>query len=195
MKKLAVFTFAALAMGSLYAEDPQADAATTPKPSAPPAARKPLLPLDAESAPSPQKKKFDRPSQHREVRPGHPGRGDFAHEPQGKGRPDFGPGPRGQERPKAGHGEMLAKALNLTPEQQKKARAIMEAAKPKIEAARKEGQAKVKSVMDEALKELRPSLTPEQQAVLDDLQKFRADKAALEGGGKLGKQDKTHKSK
>jgi Spy/CpxP family protein refolding chaperone len=164
-------------MSALYAADPQTN--TVPQPPAPPEAGKPRPPLDRESGRPPHNKKFDWKADRKHM---------------GPARRDFARGPQGEERPKFSRGEMLAKALNLTPEQKEKARAIMEATRPKIEAVREEERAKVKNVMDEALKELRPSLTPEQQAVLDDLQKLRADKAALDGARKIGKPEETPKS-
>ncbi len=96
-------------------------------------------------------------------------------------------GPRGhhggpkawQGGPKGAPGSMLAAELGLSAEQKEKAKAIMDAAKPKIEAIQSESRDKVKAVMQDAAQQLRPILTPEQQAVFDSMQKLRADKEAL----------------
>lgn len=100
-----------------------------------------------------------------------------------------GRGPEGKGGPRFGHGAILAEELDLTPEQKEKAKAIMAAAKPKIQAIEDESRDKVKAVMQDAIKELRPILTPEQQAVLDDLQKLRTDREALKSARKAAKPD------
>ena len=182
MKKLVVVSLAALSMSGLYAADAQSNDAAPPPPGMS-EARKPLPPLDDEAAPPPHKKKFDKPDKNgarKDMPPGERPRREFGRRPEGKGRPEL----RDKMREKAGRGDALAEALNLTPEQKKKARDIMEAAKPKLEAVREEGRQKAKAVIADAMKELRPILTPEQQAVFDDLQKLRADKAALDGAKK-----------
>ena len=179
MKKLVVLSLAAFSLGSIYAADLQ-------PPVAPPAdAPKPLPPLDQMAGPGRGKHKLDRPDWKngpgQEKGRGWPKQG-WRQErgPGGPGGPHGDGGPRGQGPGQAGHGEMLARQLNLTPDQKEKAKAIMEAAKPKIEAVRKESREKIQAVMADSISELRPILTPEQAAVLDDLQKLRADKAALD---------------
>jgi Spy/CpxP family protein refolding chaperone len=92
-----------------------------------------------------------------------------------------GPGAKGGKGSKQSEGlrHPFAEALQLTDEQKAKAKELLEAAQPKIEAIREEQRAKIKAVVDDSLKELRPMLSPQQQAVFDDLQKLQADKAAL----------------
>jgi len=103
------------------------------------------------------------------------GRGEMMH------RGMKGEGPKGfhGQGPCDKGGHPLADALQLTDEQKAKAKELMEAAKPKIEAIREEERTKIKAVLEESMAQLRPVLTPEQQAVFDDLQKLKADKAAL----------------
>jgi len=108
---------------------------------------------------------------------------------KGEGSKGFrgqGPGDKG--------GHPLADALQLTDAQKAKAKELMEAAKPRIEAIREEERAKIKAVIEDSMKELRPLLTPEQQAVLDDLQKLRADKAALKPAKPADKSEAPAKS-
>ena len=76
-------------------------------------------------------------------------------------------------------GEMFGRMLRLTDEQRAKVKEIMEAQKPKIEAIREEQRAKMKAVFAEIDKEIRPILTPEQVAVLDNAKKLRESEAAL----------------
>jgi hypothetical protein len=210
MKKLAVATFAALSMGALYAADPQPDATpqAPPPPPAPEAAPKPLPPLDNGQPERPHGRKPDwkangqKPDWKMDRRKGGPlppgeARQQMQRERMHQ-RPGFnrGPGgPEGKDKPKAGHGEMLTQALNLTPEQQKKAREIMQATRPKLQAAREESMAKEKQILSDAMQELRPSLTPEQQAVFDDLQKLRADREALKKTSAPAKPEKADKKK
>ena len=99
-----------------------------------------------------------------------------------RGKMDRGPKGFCAQGPKdKGHamGHPFADALQLTDAQKAKAKELMEAAKPKIEAIREEERAKIKAVMEESMKGLRDSLTPEQQAVFDDLQKLKTDREAL----------------
>jgi Spy/CpxP family protein refolding chaperone len=83
----------------------------------------------------------------------------------------FGGGPGGGAGPD--------KMLNLTPDQQQKVKAIFQSVKPQIEAIRKEEQTKIRAVLAEAGKQVRPLLNEQQQQVFDDMQKLRADRAAL----------------
>lgn len=95
-----------------------------------------------------------------------------------------------------GNGAPVGGALRLTDEQKKKVEEIMAAVKPKIDAIREEERAKIQAAMDEAAKELRPVLTPEQQAVFDSAQKVRAAqrelneaRAALDAANRAKKPD------
>jgi len=103
----------------------------------------------------------------------------------------FGPGgPSGKDHPMKErrhmrqfdrHGpEALDHILKLTPEQKDKFKEAMKTARPKIDAIREEERAKVQAVMDETMGDLRSSLTPEQQAVLDSLKKLKADQENLD---------------
>lgn len=77
-----------------------------------------------------------------------------------------------------GHGfamEHLTQGLNLTADQQAKVQPIIEQAKPQIIAIHKEAMQKTKAVVDGAVAQIRPLLTPEQQKKFDELQKARQD--------------------
>jgi len=72
-----------------------------------------------------------------------------------------------------GHGkrftvERLTQDLNLTPEQQTKVQPIVDQAKPKIAAIRREAMQKTKALMDSMASQIRPLLTPDQQKKLDE---------------------------
>jgi len=153
MKIIASLGLAALSLASLHAADP-------PAPAAP-------VPADA------RRWGHDGPMHERMMHGW--GRGEMMH----RGMKDECPkGSCGQAAgDKCGH--PLADALQLTDEQKAKAKELMEAAKPKIEAIREEARTKIKAVLEESMAQLRPLLTPEQQAVFDDLQKLKTDKAAL----------------
>lgn len=64
-------------------------------------------------------------------------------------------------------------ALQLTPEQEAKAREITEAYRPKLDALLREGFPKFQAVNDEMEKEMRTILTPEQLQKLDLLKAQR----------------------
>ena len=111
------------------------------------------------------------------------GSGAFAQEPQG-----------GQEQ-RGGHGgggghrgssiEKITEQLNLTPEQKAKAQPIIDQARPQIESIRREAMQKMKAVMDNAMSQIRPLLTPEQQKKLEEVKNDR--KSGREGGGRHGR--------
>ena len=71
--------------------------------------------------------------------------------------------------------EHLTKALDLTPDQQAKVKAIFEQARPQIKAAREEGRDKVQAIRESTRSQIRPILTPAQQAKWDAMQKARED--------------------
>ena len=71
--------------------------------------------------------------------------------------------------------EHLTKALDLTPEQQAKVKAIFEQAKPQIQAAREEGKQKAQAIRESVRSQIRPILTPAQQQKWDAMQKARED--------------------
>jgi Spy/CpxP family protein refolding chaperone len=77
-----------------------------------------------------------------------------------------------------GHGNPLARmthSLNLTSDQQAKVQPILDQAKPQMVAIHQEAMQKAKAVMDNAMSQIRPLLTPEQQKKFDALQKARQD--------------------
>jgi len=71
--------------------------------------------------------------------------------------------------------EHLVKLLNLTSEQQAKIQPILSQTRPQIEAIHEEEAAKTHTVMSNALAQIRPLLTPEQQKKFDAQQKAYAD--------------------
>jgi len=84
-------------------------------------------------------------------------------------------GPRRWKHQRGNRLEHLTKALDLTPDQQAKVKAIFEQAKPQIQAAREEGRQKVKAIGDNVRAQIRPILTPAQQTKWDAMQKARED--------------------
>ncbi|MEO8439847.1 MAG: hypothetical protein ABI540_06450 [Spartobacteria bacterium] len=73
--------------------------------------------------------------------------------------------------------------LNLTPEQKAKVQPIIDQATPQIENIRREAMEKTKAVMDNAMAQIRPLLTPEQQTKFDDAQNERRGGREGRGGG------------
>ena len=71
--------------------------------------------------------------------------------------------------------EHLVKSLNLTPEQQAKIQPILSQTRPQIETIHEDAAAKTRTVMSNALAQIRPLLTPEQQKKFDAQQKAYAD--------------------
>jgi len=63
--------------------------------------------------------------------------------------------------------------LNLTPDQKAKVQPIIDQANPQIESIRREAMQKTRAVMDNALAQIRPLLTPEQLKKLDESQNDR----------------------
>jgi Spy/CpxP family protein refolding chaperone len=72
--------------------------------------------------------------------------------------------------------------LNLTPEQKAKVQPIIDQATPQIETIRHEAMQKTKAVMDNAMAQIRPLLTPDQQKKLDDAQNDRRGGRGGHGG-------------
>jgi len=84
------------------------------------------------------------------------------------------PGHRGEGR--HGHGfalEHLTKGLDLTPDQQAKVQPIIDQAKPQIIAIHKDAMQKSQAVIDGAMSQIRPLLTPDQQKKFDAQQTAR----------------------
>ena len=75
-----------------------------------------------------------------------------------------------------GHGfafEHLTKGLNLTADQQAKVQPIIDQAKPQIIAIHQDAMQKSQVIIDGAMSQIRPLLTPDQQKKFDDMQKAR----------------------
>ena len=108
----------------------------------------------------------------------------FAQAPQPDGQ--SGQGGQGQRGGRHGgdrHGslEKMTEQLNLTPEQKAKVQPIIDQAKPQIESIRREAMQKTKAVMENAMAQIRPHLTPEQQKKLEDAKNDR--RSGREGRG------------
>lgn len=73
--------------------------------------------------------------------------------------------------------EHLTQTLNLTADQQAKVQPIIDQARPQIIAIHQEAMQKAKAIHDNAMSQIRPLLTPEQQQKLDQLEKAREDMA------------------
>jgi periplasmic protein CpxP/Spy len=69
----------------------------------------------------------------------------------------------------------LTDKLNLTADQQSKVQPILDATKPQIAAVHQEAMQKMKTVIDSAMSQIRPLLTPEQQKKFDAIQKAHQD--------------------
>jgi Spy/CpxP family protein refolding chaperone len=78
------------------------------------------------------------------------------------------PGGGGRGHGKRFTAERLTQDLNLTPEQQTKVQPIIDQAKPKIAAIRRDAMQKTKAVMDSMASQIRPLLTSDQQKKLDE---------------------------
>ena len=92
-----------------------------------------------------------------------------------------GHGERG-ERSGRGHGkhgrnplENMTETLKLTPEQQAKVQPIIDQTKPQLAAIHKEAMEKSKGVIDNAMAQIRPVLTPDQQKKADELRQAHED--------------------
>lgn len=75
----------------------------------------------------------------------------------------------------------MTENLNLTPEQKAKVQPIIDQATPQIEQIRREAMQKTKTVMDNALGQIRPLLTPEQQKQFDASQNSRGGRGGRHG--------------
>ncbi|MFN2623879.1 MAG: Spy/CpxP family protein refolding chaperone, partial [Chthoniobacterales bacterium] len=94
----------------------------------------------------------------------------LAQDPAGKND-----GPRRWQHKRGNPVERLTTALDLTPDQQAKVKAIFEQAKPQIQAAREEGRQKAKAIRENLRTQIRPILTQAQQQKWDAMQKARED--------------------
>ena len=64
----------------------------------------------------------------------------------------------------------VTKELELTPQQEAQVKPVIEAAQPQIRAIHQEAMQKSRAIIDASIAQIRPVLTPEQQAKLDKLQ-------------------------
>ena len=69
----------------------------------------------------------------------------------------------------------ITEKLDLTADQEAKVQPILDAAKPQIAAIHQEAMQKMNTVIDGALSQIRPLLTPEQQKKFDAIQKAHQD--------------------
>ena len=74
--------------------------------------------------------------------------------------------------------EHLTKDLDLTPQQQQQVQPIVEQAKPQIRAIHEEAMQKTRAVMEQCAGQIRPLLTPQQQAKFDAIKKAHEDMLA-----------------
>lgn len=117
----------------------------------------------------------------------------FANEPETGGQDQRGGRSGGHHHSSL---ERTTEQLNLTPEQKAKVQPIIDQATPQIENIRREAMQKTKVVMDGAMAEIRPLLTPEQQKKLDESQNDRRGGREGRGsrGGKRGQRDQNDQS-
>ena len=71
--------------------------------------------------------------------------------------------------------EHMSKTLSLTPDQEAKVKPIVDQTRPQLVAIHEEAMQKAKGVMDNAMSQIRPLLTAEQQKKLDELKKAHED--------------------
>jgi Spy/CpxP family protein refolding chaperone len=69
--------------------------------------------------------------------------------------------------------DRITQDLNLTPEQQAKVQPIIDQVRPQIAEVRRDAMQKTKTLMDSAMSQIRPLLTPDQQKKLDEQQNNR----------------------
>ena len=69
--------------------------------------------------------------------------------------------------------EKATEGLNLTPEQKAKVQPIIDQTSPQIQTIRRDAEQKIKTLVDNAMAQIRPILTPEQQKLLDESQHQR----------------------
>ena len=79
--------------------------------------------------------------------------------------------------------QRLARRLDLDATQQRALEQIADRARARIAEVRSEALPKVESILDEAHRELRPSLRPEQQRKLDRIREEARQRLRVRGGG------------
>jgi Spy/CpxP family protein refolding chaperone len=84
---------------------------------------------------------------------------------------------QGGHRGMHGHNALdhMTETLNLTPDQQAKVQPIIDQAKPQLIAIHRDAMQKSKGVVDSAMAQIRPILTPEQQKKADDMRQAHED--------------------
>jgi periplasmic protein CpxP/Spy len=102
----------------------------------------------------------------------------FAQEP-GSGGKDQRGGRGGLHRNSL---QRTTEQLNLTPEQKAKVQPIIDQATPQLETIHREAMQKSKAVMDNAMSQIRPLLTPDQQKKFDEAQNDRRGGRGGHGG-------------
>ena len=95
----------------------------------------------------------------------------FANEPETAGQ-DQRSGRGGNHRNSLQH---ATEQLNLTPEQKAKVQPIIDQTNPQIQTIRRDAMQKIKTLVDNAMAQIRPMLTPEQQ------EKWKKLEDSLEG--------------
>ena len=78
--------------------------------------------------------------------------------------------------------EQTTERLNLTPEQKAKVQPIIDQTNPQIQTIRRDAMQKIKMLVDNAVAQIRPMLTPEQQKILDETQHERRGGLKSHGG-------------
>jgi len=78
--------------------------------------------------------------------------------------------------------EQTTERLNLTPEQKAKVQPIIDQTNPQIQTIRRDAMQKIKTLVDNAMAQIRPMLTAEQQKILDEPQHERRGGLKSPGG-------------
>lgn len=78
--------------------------------------------------------------------------------------------------------DRMTERLDLTADQKTKVQPIIDEANPQLETIHREAMEKSKAVMDKAMAQIRPILTPEQQKKLDDAKNDRRGDRGERGG-------------
>ena len=71
--------------------------------------------------------------------------------------------------------EHMTESLNLTPDQQAKVQPIIDQATPQLKAIHQDAMQKAKAVMDNAMTQIRPLLTADQQKKADEISQAHQD--------------------
>ena len=90
------------------------------------------------------------------------------------------------QQPKGGNRhsvlEPRTETLNVTPEQKAKVQPIIDQTNPQIQTIRRDAMQKIKTLVDNAMVQIRPMLTAEQQKILDETQHERRGGLKNPGG-------------